>query len=78
MVEGWIKVFSGTEEYQAEVIKNLLVKHGYTPFCLIAKTMNFVWAMQKFMSFPKKLKRHYRQSKTMRLEVLKKNRCITK
>ena len=41
MVEGWIKIFSGDEEYKAVVIKNLLENNGLKPVLLDKKDDGF-------------------------------------
>jgi len=41
MVEGWMKIFSGKEEYQAELIKSLLEKNGLNPVLLDRKDDGF-------------------------------------
>ena len=41
MVEGWLKIFSGDEEYQAEVIKSLLEHNGLHPVILDRKDDEF-------------------------------------
>ena len=41
MKEGWLKIFSADEEYQAEVIKSLLENNGLHPVLLDAKDDGF-------------------------------------
>ena len=41
MEAGWIKVFTADEEYQAEVIKNLLENNGFLPVLLDKKDDEF-------------------------------------
>jgi len=41
MVEGWLKVYSADEEYQAEVIKHLLENSGLHPVILDRKDDEF-------------------------------------
>jgi hypothetical protein len=41
MVEGWLKVYSADEEYQAAVIKNLLENNGLHPVILDRKDDEF-------------------------------------
>lgn len=41
MIKGWIKVYSTTEEYQAEIIKSLLFKKGLNPVILDQKGDGF-------------------------------------
>jgi putative signal transducing protein len=41
MVEGWFKIYSADEEYQAEVIKSLLENNGLKPVLLDKKDDEF-------------------------------------
>ena len=41
MVEGWMKIYTSTEEYQAEVIKSLLENNGLRPVLLDRKDDEF-------------------------------------
>jgi len=41
MKEGWIKIYSASEEYQAELIKKLLEKNGLQPVLMDKKDDEF-------------------------------------
>ncbi len=41
MKEGWLKIYSGEEEYQANVIKSLLENNGLHPVLLDKKDDEF-------------------------------------
>ena len=41
MVEGWLKIYSADEEYQAEVIRSLLENNGLHPVILDRKDDEF-------------------------------------
>jgi len=41
MLEGWTKVYTATEEYQAEIIKSLLSNNGLNPIMLDKKDDGF-------------------------------------
>jgi hypothetical protein len=41
MIDGWIKVYSSSEEYQAEIIKSLLIESGLSPVILDRKDDSF-------------------------------------
>jgi len=41
MIQGWTKVYSANEEYQAEIIKKLLFKNGLNPVVMDKKDDGF-------------------------------------